>query len=54
MHNISDSSKHRRIESDDDDHVEFEVILQLLICDQIWENPPYGIFRENRDRNIYQ
>ena len=23
-------------------------------CDRIWENPPYGIFRENRDRNIYQ
>ena len=23
-------------------------------CDRIWENPPYGIFREDRDRNIYQ
>ena len=23
-------------------------------CDQIWENPPYGILRENRNRNIYQ
>ena len=25
-----------------------------MICDRIWENPPYGIFRENRDRNVYQ
>ena len=24
------------------------------ICDRIWENPPYGIFCEKRDRNIYQ
>ena len=24
-----------------------------VICDQIWENPPYGIFRENRNRNIF-
>ena len=23
-------------------------------CDQIWENPPYETFRENRDRTIYQ
>ena len=27
---------------------------ETCICDQIWENPPYGIFRDNRDHNIYQ
>ena len=26
----------------------------IAICDQICENSPYGIFREDRDRNVYQ
>ena len=31
-------------------HIESYTLGQK--CDRIWENPPYGIFRENRDRNI--
>ena len=26
----------------------------MLICDRIWENPPYSDFRENRDRAIFK
>ena len=25
-----------------------------IICDRIWENPPYSYFRENRDRTIFK
>ena len=28
------------------------VYNRSCICDRIWENPPYGIFRENGNRNI--
>ena len=29
------------------------IIFLVIICDQIWENPPYGIFFENQVCNTF-